>query len=93
MGCFQVSILNVCLHTDSVPELTDYSNEGPISLTITPDSANEVCTDIGVMMDSVIEDEEMFILTLDTSDMAVSISDPDRSRTVQLIDSTSKCRQ
>ena len=70
--------------------MLDYSTEVMNLLMITPDSASEVCTDIVISPDAIIENEEEFTVVIDSSDAAVSISAPDRSRTVHIIDSTSK---
>ena len=62
---------------------------GPSSLTIAPNSSNEGCLIVQVVLDGVIEDVEMFIVGMATADGAVLIPEP--TRTVVLTDSTSEC--
>jgi hypothetical protein len=42
-----------------------------------------------VISDEIIENEEIFTVAIDSADRAVAILPGDRSRTVQLVDSTS----
>ncbi len=68
--------------------MADYVIESTRSLTITPDSSNEACLNIRVLIDDIIEDEEAFSLTMSSFDAALSI--PDQSRTIKLLDSSGK---